>query len=133
MRGTILYGPRDIRFEGRETPRIIKPTDAIIRISATCVCGSDLCHTAASNRLSSRPRWVTSTAVSSRDIGSEVTSIKPGQFVIGSFFGSDNTCPNCQVGYQSSLAAENHTELGFWRVSTNSINRLAKSTEASRG
>lgn len=67
------------------------------------------------------------------DIGSEVTSIKPGQFVIGSFFGSDNTCPNCQVGYQSSLAAENHTELGFWRVSTNSINRLAKSTEASRG
>ncbi len=42
MRGAILYGPRDVRFEERETPKIMKPTDAIIRISATCVCGSDL-------------------------------------------------------------------------------------------
>src|SRR4051812_4367889 len=42
MRGTVLYGPRDIRFEDRETPRIEEPTDAIIRIAATCVCGSDL-------------------------------------------------------------------------------------------
>jgi hypothetical protein len=42
MRGTILYGPRDVRFEECDVPRLIKPTDAIIRISATCVCGSDL-------------------------------------------------------------------------------------------
>ena len=42
MKGTILYGPRDVRFEERDAPTIIKPTDAIIRISATCVCGSDL-------------------------------------------------------------------------------------------
>ena len=42
MRGAVLYGPRDVRFEERETPKIVKPTDAIIRISATCVCGSDL-------------------------------------------------------------------------------------------
>jgi threonine dehydrogenase-like Zn-dependent dehydrogenase len=42
MRGAILYGPRDVRFEERETPKIMKPMDAIIRISATCVCGSDL-------------------------------------------------------------------------------------------
>ena len=42
MRGTVLYGPKDIRFEVRETPTIVKSTDAIIRISATCVCGSDL-------------------------------------------------------------------------------------------
>ena len=42
IRGAVLYGPRDMRFEEREVPRIIKPTDAIIRISATCVCGSDL-------------------------------------------------------------------------------------------
>src|SRR5436309_216334 len=39
MRGTVLYGPRDIRFEDRETPRIEQPTDAVIRIAATCVCG----------------------------------------------------------------------------------------------
>jgi len=42
MNGTVLYGPRDVRFEEREMPKISKPTDAIIRISATCVCGSDL-------------------------------------------------------------------------------------------
>ena len=42
MRGTVLYGPRDIRFEDREPPKIVEPTDAIVRISLTCVCGSDL-------------------------------------------------------------------------------------------
>jgi threonine dehydrogenase-like Zn-dependent dehydrogenase len=42
MRGAVLYGPRDVRFEEREAPTIVKPTDAIVRISATCVCGSDL-------------------------------------------------------------------------------------------
>ncbi len=42
MKAAVLYGQRDVRFEERETPKITKPTDAIIRISATCVCGSDL-------------------------------------------------------------------------------------------
>src|SRR5881392_4003038 len=42
MRGTVLYGARDIRFEDRPEPKIQKATDAIIRMSATCVCGSDL-------------------------------------------------------------------------------------------
>ncbi len=42
MKGTVLYGPRDVRFEERPDPTIIEPTDAIIRISAACVCGSDL-------------------------------------------------------------------------------------------
>lgn len=42
MKGAVLYGRRDVRFEERDAPKILKPTDAIIRISATCVCGSDL-------------------------------------------------------------------------------------------
>ena len=42
MRGAVLYGPRDVRFEEREVPKIIKPTDAVISISSACVCGSDL-------------------------------------------------------------------------------------------
>jgi threonine dehydrogenase-like Zn-dependent dehydrogenase len=45
MSATVLYGPGDIRFEDRETPRIEKPTDAIVRIAATCVCGSTLAST----------------------------------------------------------------------------------------
>jgi threonine dehydrogenase-like Zn-dependent dehydrogenase len=42
MQGTVLYAPRDVRFEEREEPKIAQPTDAIIRLSATCICGSDL-------------------------------------------------------------------------------------------
>src|SRR5436190_632516 len=42
IQGAVLYGPRDIRFEEREAPRIVEPTDAILRLSATCICGSDL-------------------------------------------------------------------------------------------
>ena len=42
MRGAVLHGPRDVRYEQRPDPTILEPTDAIIRLSATCVCGSDL-------------------------------------------------------------------------------------------
>ena len=102
MRGAVLYGPRDVRFEERDTPKIIEPTDAIIRISATCVCGSDLWPYRGFSRSPSRRRWGTSTAASSRRSAARSRSVKPGQFVIGSFFASDNTCPHCQAGYQSS-------------------------------
>ena len=42
MKGAVLYGPGDIRFEDRDDPKIQEPTDAVLRLSATCVCGSDL-------------------------------------------------------------------------------------------
>src|SRR5262245_39201353 len=42
LRGAVLHGPRDVRYEERGAPRIIEPTDAVIRISAACICGSDL-------------------------------------------------------------------------------------------
>lgn len=42
MRATVLYEPGDVRFEERADPKILAPTDAIVRLSATCVCGSDL-------------------------------------------------------------------------------------------
>src|SRR5438309_1195793 len=102
MRGTVLYGARDVRFEERETPKIIKPTDSIIRISATCVCGSDLWDYRGINSISQPTPMGHEYCGIVQEVGSAVTSIKPGQFVIGSFFASDNTCPNCQVGYQSS-------------------------------
>src|SRR5881396_3514816 len=102
MRGAVLYGPRDVRFEERETPKIVKPTDAIIRISATCVCGSDLWPYRGINAITQPTPMGHEYCGIVEEVGSAVTSIKPGQFVIGSFFASDNTCPNCQVGYQSS-------------------------------
>jgi len=91
-----------VRFEERETPKIIKPTDAIIRISATCVCGSDLWPYRGIQPIAQPTPMGHEYCGIVEEVGSAVTSIKPGQFVIGSFFASDNTCPNCQLGYQSS-------------------------------
>jgi len=102
MRGTILYGPRDVRFEECDVPRLIKPTDAIIRISATCVCGSDLWPYRGISPVSEPTPMGHEYCGIVEETGSEVRTIKPGQFVIGSFFVSDNTCPHCRAGYQSS-------------------------------
>lgn len=102
MRGAMLYGPRDVRFEERDVPKIVKPTDAIVKISATCVCGSDLWPYRGINPVPQPTPMGHEYCGIVEEIGSAVTSIKPGQFVIGSFFASDNTCPNCQIGYQSS-------------------------------
>src|SRR5437660_11296497 len=102
MRGAVLHGPGDVRFEERDAPRIIKATDAIIRMSATCVCGSDLWDYRGINPVAQPTPIGHEYCGIVEEVGSAVRSIKPGQFVIGSFFASDNICPNCQAGYQSS-------------------------------
>src|SRR6266851_9788937 len=102
MRGAVLYGSRDLRFEERETPKIIKPADAIIRVSVTCVCGSDLWPYRGVNPIPQPTPMGHEYCGIVEEVGSDVTSVKPGQFVIGSFFASDNTCPHCHAGYQSS-------------------------------
>jgi len=108
MRGAVLYGPRDVRFEEREVPRIIKPTDALIRISAACVCGSDLWPYRGIQRTTQPTPMGHEYCGIVEEVGSAVESIKRGQFVIGSFFASDNVCPTCRIGYQSSCQ---HREL----------------------
>ena len=102
MRGAVLYGPRDVRFEERPEPKITKPTDAIIKISATCVCGSDLWPYRGIQPVPQPTPMGHEYCGIVEEIGSAVRSVKRGQFVIGSFFASDNTCPNCHNGYQSS-------------------------------
>jgi threonine dehydrogenase-like Zn-dependent dehydrogenase len=102
MRGAVIHGPRDVRFEERPEPAILEPTDAVIRISATCVCGSDLWDFRGINTIV-RPTPIGHEYCGIvEDVGSAVSAIKPGQFVIGSFFASDNTCPICRAGYQTS-------------------------------
>ena len=97
-----MYGPRDVRIEERPDPKIIEPTDAIIKMSATCVCGSDLWPYRGIDPVTQpRPMGHEYCGIV-EEVGSQVTSIKPGQFVVGSFFASDNTCPICEAGYQSS-------------------------------
>src|SRR2546428_5481962 len=102
MRGAVLYGPRDVRFEERAAPRIIEPTDAVIKMSATCVCGSDLWPYRGINPTTEPTPMGHEYCGIVEEVGGAVTSIKPGQFVIGSFFASDNSCPHCHAGYQTS-------------------------------
>src|SRR5882762_4703397 len=102
MKGAVLYAPRDVRFEQRDDPTIVKPTDAIIRISATCVCGSDLWPYRGIQPITEPTPMGHEYCGIVEEVGSAVKSIKPGQFVIGSFFASDNTCPHCHHGYQTS-------------------------------
>ena len=102
MRGAVIYAPGDVRVEQRDDPKIIEPTDAIIRISATCVCGSDLWDWRGINAVTEPTPMGHEYCGIVEEVGGEVGSIKPGQFVIGSFFASDNTCPHCRAGYQTS-------------------------------
>jgi threonine dehydrogenase-like Zn-dependent dehydrogenase len=102
MKGTVLYGERDIRFEDRPEPTITKPTDAILRLSATCVCGSDLWPYRGIQAIAQPTPMGHEYCGIVEEVGKEVRSIKRGQFVVGSFATSDNTCAICQHGYQSS-------------------------------
>ncbi|MFL5455405.1 MAG: zinc-dependent alcohol dehydrogenase family protein [Myxococcales bacterium] len=103
-----MYAPRDIRVEDRDEPRITKATDAVIRMAATCICGSDLWPYRGINQVEKPTPIGHEYCGIVEEVGSAVRSVKPGQFVIGSFFASDNTCPICRAGYQSSCQ---HREL----------------------
>ncbi|MEU6355414.1 zinc-dependent alcohol dehydrogenase family protein [Streptomyces sp. NPDC047072] len=102
MRAAVLYGPKDIRVEERDIPRILEPTDAVIRTFATCVCGSDLWDYRGINPAKD-PAPVGHEYVGIvEEVGGEVTTVRTGQFVVGSFFASDGTCPNCVNGFPSN-------------------------------
>jgi threonine dehydrogenase-like Zn-dependent dehydrogenase len=102
MRGAVLEAPFDVRLETRDDPQILEATDAIIRLSATCICGSDLWPYRGLDSFDGPAPMGHEYVGIVEDVGSAVTTIRPGQFVIGSFFASDNTCAICRAGYQSS-------------------------------
>ena len=85
MKGTVLYGPGDVRFEDRETPKIVEPTDAVIRVAATCVCGSDLWPYHGLQPINEPTPMGHEYCGIVEEMGRAVQSVKPGQFVIGSF------------------------------------------------
>jgi threonine dehydrogenase-like Zn-dependent dehydrogenase len=102
VRGVVLHAPRDIRVEEREDPEITEPTDAVIRLSATCVCGSDLWPYRGIEAVHGPSPMGHEYVGIVEEVGDDVTNVRPGQFVIGSFFASDNTCEICRAGYQTS-------------------------------
>jgi threonine dehydrogenase-like Zn-dependent dehydrogenase len=108
MRGALLYAPGDIRLEHRDDPTIVEPTDAIIQLSATCVCGSDLWPYRGIEEVHGPAPMGHEYVGVVQEVGRDVRTLKPSQFVIGSFFASDNTCEICRSGYQSACI---HREL----------------------
>ncbi|MFI6493329.1 zinc-dependent alcohol dehydrogenase family protein [Streptomyces sp. NPDC050564] len=102
MRGAVIHAPGDVRFETLDDPKILQPTDAIIRTAVSCVCGSDLWPYRGLDPVDEAHPMGHEYIGIVEEVGSEVTSVKPGQFVIGSFATSDNTCANCRNGWQSS-------------------------------
>jgi len=100
MRGVIMREPGDVRVEDRDMPTLLAPTDAIIKLAATCICGSDLWPYRGAEAVHERPMGHEYVGTVT-EVGADVTSVKPGDFVVGSFMASDNTCEICAAGYQS--------------------------------
>jgi len=99
-----MHSAGDVRVEERGDPRIVDPTDAIIRVSAACVCGSDLWPyrgIGVGDDAWPMPMGHEYVGIV-EEVGGDVETIRPGQFVVGSFWASDNTCPVCRDGYQSA-------------------------------
>jgi threonine dehydrogenase-like Zn-dependent dehydrogenase len=114
MRGVVMHSPGDVRVEEREDPKIIEPTDAIIRLAATCICGSDLWPYRGAEPAEHLLMGHEYVGVV-EEIGSEVKTVKPGDFVVGSFVISDNTCEICQAGFQSKCV---HAEFVHGTIGT---------------
>ena len=101
MRVVVMHGPGDVRVAEYPDAQVEKPTDAVIRLAATCVCGSDLWPYRGLDDSTWPRRMGHEYCGVVEAVGDEVTTIRPGQFVVGSFFASDNTCEICQAGYHS--------------------------------
>ncbi|NKY39821.1 zinc-dependent alcohol dehydrogenase family protein [Cellulomonas septica] len=100
MRAVVMYAPGDVRVDETERPTIVEPTDAILRLAATCICGSDLWPYRGADDVDHQPMGHEYVGVV-EEVGSAVSEVKVGDFVVGTFFASDNTCAICQAGYQT--------------------------------
>jgi threonine dehydrogenase-like Zn-dependent dehydrogenase len=107
----MLHGPGDIRLETRDDPQIIEPSDAMIRLSATCTCGSDLWPYRGVDATEGVTPMGHEYCGIVEDVGRAVTTIRAGQFVVGSFWASDGTCELCRAGYQSACVPGNLFDL----------------------
>ena len=102
MRAVVMHAPGDVRVEDVTEPTITEPTDAVIRLAATCVCGSDLWPYRGTDEVTEPLRMGHEYAGVVEEVGADVRNVAVGDFVVGSFFASDNTCEICLAGYQTS-------------------------------
>jgi threonine dehydrogenase-like Zn-dependent dehydrogenase len=106
MRATLIHGPFDVRLENVPDPRIVLPTDAIVRVVAACVCGSDLWSYRGVRSAPEPQRFGHEFVGVVEEVGSGVRTIRPGQFVIAPFSICDNTCVHCRNGVQTSCVQQ---------------------------
>lgn len=96
-----MYGPGDVRVEERPVPGLVAPTDAILKVVASCICGSDLWPYRGAD-VTDEPTAMGHEYVGIvEQVGGQVRKVRVGDFVVGSFFASDNTCEICRSGYQT--------------------------------
>ena len=109
MRATTIYAAHDVRLEAQPDPTIKKPTDAIVKVVAACICGSDLWYYRGDNPIKNPFRIGHEFVGVVEQVGSHVRSLHTGDFVMAPFMYSDNSCPHCRVGIQSACPVG-----GFW-------------------
>lgn len=102
MRATTIHGPGDIRVEEVPDPVIELPTDAVVRVVAGCICGSDLWPYRGENAIREGATIGHECVGVVEEVGSAVSSVKPGDFVVVPFCHCDNTCPHCAFGAHSA-------------------------------
>ncbi|WP_430592699.1 zinc-dependent alcohol dehydrogenase family protein [Humidisolicoccus flavus] len=110
MKAVILHAAGDVQVEERETPTVLGPKEVVVKVSATCVCGSDLWSYRGDDEVTA-PRAIGHEFVGIvHELGDEVQDLAVGDFVISPFYGCDNECANCQNGVSS--ACQNLTWYG---------------------
>jgi threonine dehydrogenase-like Zn-dependent dehydrogenase len=111
MRATLMYSARDVRVEDVPDSRIELPTDALVRITASCVCGSDLHPYHSMSRSDAPARMGHELIGLVEEVGSEVITLTKGDLVVSPFAISDNVCEYCRENLQTSCS---HPEANFW-------------------
>ncbi|UFN45034.1 zinc-dependent alcohol dehydrogenase family protein [Nocardioides okcheonensis] len=112
MRATTIHAPGDIRFEEVADPTIEEPTDAIVKVVAGCICGSDLWPYRGHNDIDPGATIGHECVGVVEEVGTDVRDFRPGDFVIVPFCHSDNTCPHCLAGVQSACPDGGFTSSG---------------------
>jgi threonine dehydrogenase-like Zn-dependent dehydrogenase len=116
MRVTTLHAPRDIRLEELEPPRLEAPTDALLRVTAACICGSDLWPYRGEDDIEPGRRMGHEVVGVLEEVGADVEGFAPGDFVVVPFCHCDNSCPVCRKGMQSGCQNRGVTEGGQGEV-----------------
>ncbi|MEU0090163.1 zinc-dependent alcohol dehydrogenase family protein [Kribbella sp. NPDC006257] len=101
MKATTIHAPFDVRLSDVPDPVIEAPTDAVVKIVAGCICGSDLWSYRGENKITPGSRIGHEYVGIVQEVGADVRTVKPGDFVVTPFVASDGTCPNCKAGLQS--------------------------------